>query len=53
LYDRGLPTTINGTGHDHIDFAAAAFTADQPLAPIEHGRFGAVANSHLGRFGRN
>jgi hypothetical protein len=28
-------------GHDHIDFAAAAAGADQPIAPIEHGRFGA------------
>jgi hypothetical protein len=27
-------------GHDHINFAAAAFGADQPLAPIEHGSFG-------------
>jgi hypothetical protein len=30
---------------------AAAFGADQPLAPIGQGRFGAVASSHLGRIG--
>jgi hypothetical protein len=40
-------------GYDHIDFAAAAFGADQPLAPIDHGRFGAVASSHLGGVGLN
>ena len=34
-------------GHDHIDFAAAAFGADQPPTPIEQGRFGDVTSSHL------
>jgi hypothetical protein len=38
-------------GHDHIDFAAAAFGTDQPLTPIEHGHFGAVPLGHLGRVG--
>jgi hypothetical protein len=32
-------------GHHHVNFAAAAFGADQRLAPIEHGRFGVVACS--------
>ena len=30
---------------------AATFGTDQPLAPIEHGRFGAVPRSHLGGIG--
>ena len=38
-------------GHDHIDLTAAAFGADQPLAPIGHGRLGAVPSSHLGGIG--
>jgi hypothetical protein len=40
-----------GSGHDHVDLTAAAFVADQPLSPIGHGRFGAVALGHLGRVG--
>ena len=35
--------------HDHIDLSAAAFGEDQLLAPIEHGRFGAVSGSQLYR----
>jgi len=34
-----------------FDFAAAAFGADQPLAPIEQGPFGAITSSHLGGIG--
>jgi hypothetical protein len=45
-----LPVTLR-PGHDHIDFAAAAFGTDEPIAPVEHGRFGAVPRSHLGRPG--
>ena len=40
-----------GSGHDHIDLPAAAAGTHQPLAPIEYGRFGAVASSHLGVVG--
>jgi hypothetical protein len=39
--------------HHHVDLSAAAAGTDQPLAPIEHGRFGAVPSSHLGRVGLN
>jgi hypothetical protein len=39
-------------GHNHIDFAAAAAGADEPIAPIEHGRFGASASSHFQADGR-
>ena len=39
------------SGHHHIDLPAAAAGTDQPLAPIEHGRFGAVPGSHLGGVG--
>ena len=35
-------------GHHHIDLPAAAAGTDQRLAPIEHGRIGAVSRSHLG-----
>jgi hypothetical protein len=37
--------------HHHVNFAAAAFGADRPLAPIKDRRFGAVASSHLGGIG--
>jgi hypothetical protein len=37
--------------HHHIDLAAAAAGADQPLAPIEHGGIGAIPGSHLGGIG--
>jgi cold shock CspA family protein len=36
--------------HD-IHLPAAAFGADQPLAPVEHGRFGAVPSSHINGIG--
>ena len=39
------------SGHDHIGRPAAAPGTHQPLAPIEYGRFGAVASSHLVRVG--
>jgi hypothetical protein len=39
------------SGYDHIDLAAAALGADQPLAPIGHSSFGAVLLGHLGRVG--
>jgi hypothetical protein len=37
--------------YHHIGLSAAAFGADQLLAPIEHWRFGAVPSSHLGGVG--
>jgi hypothetical protein len=43
--------SLLGSAYDHIDLTAAAFRADQPLAPIGHGRFGTVPLSHLGRVG--
>jgi hypothetical protein len=46
-----LPAAPLSRGHDHIDFAAATAGTDQPFAPIEHGRFGAVPCSHLGGIG--
>jgi hypothetical protein len=35
-------TSVKDRSADHLDFAAPALRADQPLPPIEHGRFGAV-----------
>jgi len=35
----------------HGQGQAAALRTDQPLAPIEHGRFGAVPSSHLAGVG--
>jgi len=40
-----------GASHRHIGLAAAAARTDEPLAPIEHGRFGALPSSHLGGIG--
>jgi hypothetical protein len=37
--------------HHRIDLPAAAVRTDEPGAPIEHGRFGAVPSSHLGGIG--
>jgi hypothetical protein len=37
--------------HDHIDFAAAAFGADEPVPPRGNGHFGAVALSLFGGIG--
>ena len=42
-----------GPAHHHIDPPAPASGTDQPLAPVEHGRFGAVPRSHLGGIGLN
>ena len=39
------------SGHDHIDFAAAAFGTDQPLAPVRDSHFGTVAPSLFGGIG--
>jgi hypothetical protein len=39
------------SSHHHIDLSAAAAGTDQPLAPIEDGRFGAVPSSHRGGIG--
>jgi hypothetical protein len=36
-----------------VDIAAAALGADQPIAPIENGRFGAISSSHLRWVGLN
>ena len=49
LRSLGVSLSPLGPGHDHVDLSAAAFGADQPLAPIEHGHFGAVLSSYLGR----
>jgi len=35
-------------GHHHVGITTAAAGTHQPLAPIEHGRFGTVASTHLG-----
>jgi hypothetical protein len=37
---------------NHADLLAAAFGADQPFAPIEHSRFGAIPSGHLGEHRR-
>jgi hypothetical protein len=37
--------------HHHIDLAAAAFRADQPIPPLGNGHFGAVALSLFGGIG--
>jgi hypothetical protein len=45
---RSPPLTVAaGPADHHIDLPAAAAGTDQPLAPIEHGRFGAVTGSHF------
>jgi hypothetical protein len=36
-----------GSGHDHIDLAAATLGTDQPLAPAEHRCFDATSGSNL------
>jgi hypothetical protein len=38
-------------GYDHIDLSAAAAGADEPGAPIEHRRCGAVPFGHLAGVG--
>jgi hypothetical protein len=43
-----LPSAPLRPGHHHIDFAGAALGADQPFAPIGHGRFCALPSGHLG-----
>jgi hypothetical protein len=35
------------SGQHHVDLPTAALRTHQPLAPIEHGRFGAVPGGHL------
>jgi hypothetical protein len=42
-----------GSAYDHIDMTAPAFGAHQPIAPTEHGSFGAVPRSHLAGVGLN
>jgi hypothetical protein len=44
-------TRATAPAHQHIDLPVAAFGADQPLAPIENGRFDAVPSSHLAGIG--
>jgi hypothetical protein len=46
-----LASTPPRPAHHHIDLPAAATGADQPFAPIEDGRFGAVPSSHFGGIG--
>ena len=43
---RGVKSTRTDIGK--INAPAAASGTDQPLAPIEHGRFGTVPGRHLG-----
>jgi hypothetical protein len=38
-----------GPGHHHVDIAAAAVRAHQPIAPIENDSLGAVPQSDLRR----
>jgi len=40
-----------GPGHHHVDVAAAAPGADEPLAPLRDGGVGAVPLGHLGGVG--
>jgi hypothetical protein len=40
-----------GSAHHHVDVAAAALRAHEPLAPIRHGHLGAVSLGHLRRVG--
>jgi hypothetical protein len=40
-----------GPAHHHIGLLAATLAADQPLAPIEHSRFGAAPRTDLGGSG--
>jgi hypothetical protein len=49
--ERIKPRSPLRSGEYHIDLPAAALRTHQPLAPIEHGRFGAVPGSHLGGIG--
>ena len=42
-----------GPGRHHINVVASAFGAEWPRPSTEHGRFGAVPSSHLGRVGLN
>jgi hypothetical protein len=44
------PLSALASNH-HIDPPAPAAGTDEPLAPIEHWRFGAVPSSHLGGVG--
>jgi hypothetical protein len=49
---RGLSTLSPlGPGHHHIDVAAAARGADEPIAPIETDGLGAVPLGNLRRVG--
>jgi hypothetical protein len=38
-----------GSAHHHVDVAAMALRAYQPLAPVRHCRFGTVSLGHFGR----
>jgi hypothetical protein len=40
-----------GASNHHVGLPAAAAGTDEPLAPIEHGRFGTIPSSHLGGIG--
>jgi hypothetical protein len=42
-----LPLPPLGPGHDHVNVAAAAFGADEPLAPFEDRGFRAVPLGHF------
>ena len=49
----GTTLSRSRLGHHEIDLVAAALRADEPLAPIEDRRFGAVPGSDLSRVGLN
>jgi hypothetical protein len=40
-----------GPGHHHVDVAAAAGRADEPLAPLRNRHVGAILLRHLGGVG--
>jgi hypothetical protein len=39
--------SLLGSAYDHIDLTAAEFGADEPVAPVRHGRFGAIPREEL------
>ena len=46
---RALPAL--GSSNHHIDFTAATAGTDEPVAPIEHGRLGAISSGHFAGVG--
>jgi len=46
---RALPAL--GSSNHHIDFTAATAGTDEPVAPIEHRRLGAISSGHFAGVG--